>query len=77
MPYEIWNAEGGVNSYMHLGQHGKADYQGLIQITTPATKEEFKDLKKELENNGYMVEVIKKFNRTKYLSALAKVRLNR
>ena len=40
-------------SYMHIGQHSNCDYQAVISITTPATPEEYKDLKSELESIGY------------------------
>ena len=41
------------NSYEHVGQHGMADYAGVIQKTTPATPEEYADLKRELEAAPY------------------------
>ena len=59
-PYEINKFNGFVNSYMHLGQHSEADYSGCIQITKPATKEEYQDLFEELESIGYNLNVIKK-----------------
>ena len=54
------------NSYMHLGQHGSANYSGLIADTKPATEEEYKDLKNELENHcGYNLIVRKKYYRSR------------
>jgi len=47
-------------SYMHIGQHGAADYIGCIYDTKPAKEEEYKDLFEELENIGYNLKVIKK-----------------
>lgn len=40
-------------SYEHTGQHGGADYQGVIARTKPATPDEFKRLKDELESEPY------------------------
>ena len=41
------------SSFEHVGQHGSADYHGVIRKTTPATPEEYADLKKELESQPY------------------------
>lgn len=49
--------EGFCNSYEHVGQHGLADYPGVIRKTTPATPEEYADLKTELESIGYNLDV--------------------
>jgi hypothetical protein len=42
-----------VNSYQHVGQHGGADYAGLIQTTKSATEDEYRDLLAELVSIGY------------------------
>lgn len=42
-----------VMSYMHIGQHSRADYNYIISITKPATEEEYKDLYDELKRIGY------------------------
>jgi hypothetical protein len=69
-PYEIESPQGYVMSYMHVGQHGSADYQGLISTTKLATEEEYADLKNELENHvGYNLKVIKKINSDKWRKA--------
>ena len=47
-------------SYMRVGQHGAADPHGILQITTLASAAEYGELKKELENIGYKLEVMKK-----------------
>ena len=74
-PYEIYNFKGNVNCYQHVGQHGEADYRHCIDtLTTPATEEEAKDLKAELESIGYNLKVMKKRNHDKYLVALYKSR---
>lgn len=46
--------------YAHIGQHGGADYYGMINRTTPATLTEYADLKAELESIGYVLEVKQK-----------------
>jgi len=46
--------DGGLcQSYMHLGQHGAANPNWVIQASYPATEEEYKDLLAELEKIGY------------------------
>ena len=52
-------------SYMHVGQHGGADYQGVISITENATPEEYSDLKTELESIGYNLKIRRKWIRSK------------
>jgi hypothetical protein len=37
-------------SYEHMGQHGRADYDGVMSRTKPATPEEYAPLKRELES---------------------------
>lgn len=39
---------GFVMSYEHIGQHGGADYHGVVAATKPATPEEYADLLAEL-----------------------------
>lgn len=41
------------SSYEHIGQHGSADPQGVMQATVPAKPSEYADLKAELEGIGY------------------------
>lgn len=40
-------------SYQHIGQHGAADYGWVIEISEPATEEEYADLLQELRDIGY------------------------
>jgi len=40
-------------SYQHIGQHGGADYNGIIAESKPALPSEFADLAEELTNMGY------------------------
>ena len=44
---------GMVSSFEHVGQHGAADYTGVVTRTRPAKPAEFADLKKELESPPY------------------------
>ena len=51
------------HSYMHVGQHGSAEYIHCIRSSVPATEEEYKDLKAELEGIGYKLKIRKKRTR--------------
>lgn len=56
MPDEPFDVAGRlVTSYMHVGQHAGADYQGVISQTRPATSEECLPLLRELQSIGYNV----------------------
>ena len=44
-------------SYMHLGQHSSADYQYVVSASVPAKPSEYSELKKELEQIGYCLNV--------------------
>ena len=41
------------DSYEHVGQHGGADYYGVVRHTNPATPEESAALAAELQRIGY------------------------
>lgn len=41
------------SSYMHVGQHGSADYTGIMRATRAATEAEYASLKRELESAPY------------------------
>lgn len=51
------------DAYEHVGQHGGADYHGVIQATTPVSQEEAADLLRELEGIGYRLKSIKRVSR--------------
>ena len=68
-PYDIFNHRGGVTSYVHVGQHGEADYRHCVNRTNLATEQEYKDLKEELESIGYNLKAVKKRDAGKYLTA--------
>ena len=46
-------SRGQVASYMHIGQHSGADYNGIIAVTRRATPEEVAPLADELHRIGY------------------------
>lgn len=50
-------------SYQHIGQHGAADTAICRGNTRPASPDEYADLKRELEQIGYRVKVIKRMRR--------------
>ena len=48
------------DSYEHVGQHGGADFYGVVQATKPATLKEAKSLTRELTRIGYRLKPIKR-----------------
>ena len=53
-PEELWNpSDYSIASYMHVGQHGAADYDHIMRITTPANENEYADLLAELKRIGF------------------------
>ncbi len=69
MPHECNDRNGNVTSYQHVGQHSSANYVGCIESSRPATSSEYKDLKAELEERGYNVNVVNKQNRDKFVAS--------
>lgn len=58
---------GTCQSYMHVGQHGAADY--FDPSTVLATPEEYADLKREMEEiYGYRFRVVQRGRISKYYS---------
>jgi hypothetical protein len=55
-------------SYMRIGQHSGADYDHCITISSPASEAEYSDLKKELESIGYILKVLHRRSRSKWLA---------
>ena len=51
------------DAYEHVGQHGGADYFGVIQKTTPCSSEQSADLATELRRIGYRLRPIKRASR--------------
>lgn len=62
------------NSYMHVGQHGSADAEGLVKVTVPASPTEYTPLKRELERIGYSLVVRKRIPHSSYATRVASVR---
>lgn len=54
------------SSYMHIGQHGAADPNHVLNTTRPASENEIFHLTSELEQIGYDLEIIKR-NRYSFL----------
>lgn len=48
------------DSYEHVGQHGGADYYGVIQATKPASNKDAKELARELTRIGYRLKPIRR-----------------
>ena len=54
--YQGWFCD----AYEHVGQHGGADYQGVIQATKPVSIEDSQPLIQELEHIGYVLRPLKR-----------------
>ena len=53
-------------SYQHVGQHSAAEYNHCIRTSRPAKPEEYKALKKELEQIGYVLDIRSRSGRRDY-----------
>lgn len=73
-PYIIADTKGSVMSYMHVGQHGGADYDAIMKASQPATPTQMLPLYQELESVGYNLEVVRRRNYDKYLTAYKEIR---
>lgn len=60
---ELKEVDGLIVCYSHMGQHSAANYHSCIQRTKPAKPEEYADLKNELEQIGYNLDVRSKYIR--------------
>jgi hypothetical protein len=54
---DLEEARGLCMSFMHVGQHGAADYAGVVRQTRPATAAEVATLRRELEAPPYKYRV--------------------
>lgn len=54
------------DSYMHVGQHGGADYFGVVQHTTLATRKQSAALARELRRIGYRLKSIRRASRRRH-----------
>lgn len=52
------------DSYEHIGQHGGADFHGVIQQTKPCSSEASADLAAELRTIGYNLRPSRRISRT-------------
>lgn len=68
-PHDVADHYGNVTTYQHVGQHSVANYRHCIDESRPATEEEYKDLKKELESIGYKLNVVKRQIYKKWLES--------
>jgi len=50
-------------SYEHIGQHGGADYRGVVMATTPVGPREYAELAEELRRLGYSLRPVKRATR--------------
>jgi hypothetical protein len=48
------------DAYEHVGQHGGADFHGVVQQTKPCSSEESADLAAELRTIGYNLRPVKR-----------------
>jgi hypothetical protein len=48
------------DAYEHIGQHGGACYQGVVEATRPVALEDAADLIQELERIGYRLKPIRR-----------------
>lgn len=52
------------SAYVHVGQHFAVNPTLVISTSTLATQDEYQDLKEELEQRGYSLKVIKRYQRS-------------
>lgn len=62
-PSLLWDDDGRVTAYEHVGQHCGVDYKDIISMTRPASPEEYESLYRELEWFGYVMRVCKRYVR--------------
>lgn len=67
-PYEIWDLNGNVVSYSHVGQHSGCSID-FIRESRKADPEEYRELSEELYILGYDLTLIKHRDHSKYLKA--------
>lgn len=63
-PFEPWNraSPNSCMSYERIGQHGGADFVGVVKCSKAAVEREFMPLHRELTAIGYRLEVRKRKN---------------
>lgn len=74
-PYIVSGYAGEVEMYARSGGHFSAEYFHIINTTVPACPEEYKDLKKGMEQYyGYNLRIVQKRNYNRYLQEYYKMR---
>ena len=69
-PHIVELPNGSIMCYMHMGQHGTADYQQVVKDTTLAVPSEYQPLKNELISEfGYNLLIISRRDSVKYRRA--------
>ena len=58
-------------SYEQVGQHGGADYHGVIQATKPVGRKDFASLKRELSRIGYRLVIRKRASNSVHNARMA------
>ena len=62
-------------SYQHVGQHGAAAFNAMLDDSRPATPEEYADLQTELESMEYELAIVEDIHRNKtYVSRQRQLR---
>lgn len=61
-------------AYEHVGQHGGADYQGVIAATKPVEPEDAADLAEELARIGYKLKPIRRASQNSHEARRAEAR---
>lgn len=54
-PWDKWGHH--ITCYAHVGQHGAAEWYGVINKSRPATADEYWDLALELKGLGYKLAI--------------------
>jgi hypothetical protein len=56
-------------SYQHVGQHGAAAFEAMLDESRPATRDEYADLQSELESMGYELAIVEDIDRKQALAS--------
>ena len=62
------------DAYEHVGQHGGADYHGVVAATKPVEPEDAADLAKELARIGYKIKPIRRASQRNHEARRAEAR---
>lgn len=56
-------------SYQHIGQHGAAAFNAMLDESRPATQDEYADLQTELESMEYELAIVEDIDRKQALAS--------